>query len=276
MNDVPKILYKYKPFNQYSLQTILTNSIYFPTPIELNDPLDSSPSIKITDAWDANDILYHLRLRDIRTKIEDIFLTEDMHVDLKNEIDVLCTTHAFKSCLDEHIISEEEGYERLISESLVRHLKPGIFSMTEDAKNHLMWSHYADEHKGYCIGYDTTETDSDLIQVKYDNEAGEVAMEDILELIDSNYDQTLGQALFKKVLGVKRKNWAYEKEWRYVIKGSGLRDSKLKIESVTFGLRFCPDIRAMMMQIKSLKGIKFYQVERDHKNYNLTRKIVKL
>jgi len=30
----------------------------------------------------------------------------------------------------------------------------GIFSLSKSKNNLLMWSHYADSHKGYCIGFD--------------------------------------------------------------------------------------------------------------------------
>jgi len=32
--------------------------------------------------------------------------------------------------------------------------KFGVFSMCEENNNHLMWSHYADKHQGFCLEFE--------------------------------------------------------------------------------------------------------------------------
>ncbi len=32
--------------------------------------------------------------------------------------------------------------------------KSGVYSLSKDYKNELLWAYYADSHKGFCIEYD--------------------------------------------------------------------------------------------------------------------------
>lgn len=102
----------------------------------------------------------------------------------------------------------------------------GVVSLSETQHNLLMWAHYANQHKGICIGYDSSLL-SDMkfphfaklpltqkpIKVNYDNK----------KLFDYDYDLNFDSdnALFKsvlqKVLTTKGDDWIYEKEHRFII-----------------------------------------------------------
>ena len=54
-----------------------------------------------------------------------------------------------------------ESYKLEIDEKLSKYLnKTGICSFSRTRKNQLMWAHYADEHKGFCIGFNQRELES--------------------------------------------------------------------------------------------------------------------
>jgi hypothetical protein len=81
----------------------------------------------------------------------------------------------------------------------------------------LMWSHYANNHKGVCIEFeiiDESVINEQLFEVKYSNEL----------LTHNNIEKTsLGHLSLNlnnngKFLVTKFQNWSYEEEWRtYVI-----------------------------------------------------------
>jgi Protein of unknown function (DUF2971) len=55
-----------------------------------------------------------------------------------------------------------------IERELLRRYDKGIVSLAERANCPLMWSHYADQHKGLCIGYSIPEDGvSGLHKVQY-------------------------------------------------------------------------------------------------------------
>jgi len=93
----------------------------------------------------------------------------------------------------------------------------GIFSLTKTKRNLLMWSHYASEHKGIAIGFDTSHPffSNNLHSVNYTNERialsavkGRIRVNGHLQEEFSNND--IGAFLRKPIC------WQYEKEVRMI------------------------------------------------------------
>src|SRR5215469_5085557 len=77
--------------------------------------------------------------------------------------------------------------------------KFGLLCFSEDWVNPLLWSHYADKHRGICLGFDMD--DRALRQVSYVRERPALR----LPLSEENADQ---------LLWTKYWDWKYEQEWR--------------------------------------------------------------
>lgn len=96
-----------------------------------------------------------------------------------------------------------------------RFMEFGVACFTPVWNHALMWSHYAERHKGYCIEYSVREMD--LVQknqglvasfpVQYSSSLPKLC---ITEALFSPH-QTLG-----RMLATKSAEWAYEREWRLV------------------------------------------------------------
>lgn len=101
----------------------------------------------------------------------------------------------------------------------------GIISLSETHRSLLMWAHYANEHKGFCIGVKNNflENDDPLapvlestpihnipVKVKYDTERFEIKYERMpaVELL---------KTILTHQLTVKSDDWMYEKEYRSII-----------------------------------------------------------
>lgn len=87
-----------------------------------------------------------------------------------------------------------------------------ICSLSTDYKNILMWSHYADSHKGCCIELSITSSSWKMYNVKYVNH---------LPNIDEN-------SQVDDILTTKLKFWEYENEVRFLKKIDLNREKKNK------------------------------------------------
>lgn len=175
-----------------------------------------------------------------------------------------------------------------------KHLKPykqsfddyRIACFCEDCKeksqyaiqNNLMWSHYADEHQGFCIEYVFHRDDfrrdkldemtaSRLFKMNY----WDPDTDDPIDFSRLQSDNTLNPAT---AFLTKHKNWSYENEVRllqYKPQEGALRVQyklcdKSKISAIYFGYR-CPNENIQIIK-KLLLGTRtrFYKMEIDYSN----------
>ena len=73
----------------------------------------------------------------------------------------------------------------------------------------MLWSHYADKHKGICFGFDVP--DEMLVRVNY---AGKKLVVDIEKLLDEN---ALNEKTMLKIMTTKFEDWIYENEYRVFV-----------------------------------------------------------
>jgi len=132
----------------------------------------------------------------------------------------------------------------------------GIFSLSRTKLDELLWVHYANDHKGFCIEYDldlllTSDTIKDCFIVSYSAKPKKINFLDIFRK----------RRMMKKNGGNKSLNWKYEKEIRIVTESYGhnyYRPSAVK--SIYFGISMKKDDKESI--VKSLKGknINYYQI----------------
>lgn len=134
--------------------------------------------------------------------------------------------------------------ERRLNDSLYELFKVCCLCTTN--KNRLMWSHYADSHKGICIEYDFSEclrTDCQPMPVYYSDARPkfpwQVAIEQTQEV------QREATIHFINALLTKDEAWSYEKEWRLLIKAEPNVDKipAPPIKCIYLGA-LCPDEQA--------------------------------
>lgn len=103
-----------------------------------------------------------------------------------------------------------------------------VGSLCTSYKNRLMWSHYADSHKGFCIEYDFSEVKGEglLLPVYYSNNRPLFPAQIVSEGIDKCMPELYRQVM----LGILTKDrvWEYENEWRIIV------PAKLGIESMEY------------------------------------------
>jgi len=111
--------------------------------------------------------------------------------------------------------------------------KYGLLCFSEDKYNPVQWAHYADNHKGVCLGFEIDE--KKLRKVKY---VSERLVKETLNQADCN----------EKLLTTKFSHWSYEQERRLIIQNTndsianqGLRfkefDSDMLLKEVYIGCK---------------------------------------
>lgn len=212
----PGILYKYLSINEGTLDIFNHNTILFSDPIEkFNDPFDCRLPFSF-DATFEEIVNYYVRLahkfgqyelsiREINQRAAEFL----HHMQMKDE-----AWNTMRDNLTEMLttVRTEEG----------RPVRIGVLSLTEETENILMYSHYADSHKGVCIGlrinehldyfYDGTKQKRFLRHVNY------IGHYNPPNFFKQNHEENIVWKFF-----TKSNQWEYEKEWRVVCwGGSGI------------------------------------------------------
>jgi len=143
----------------------------------------------------------------------------------------------------------------------------GIYSLSKTFKDELLWAHYADSHKGFCIEYDlelltnsykSFETFS--FPVIYKKKPPEYGIRDI--------NNTKTEQVVQKLAGYKSKRWNYEQEHRIVTGFYGEHPYEPDcLKSIYFGLNIDESEKEIMMERLKGRNIQFYQIIQKHNSY---------
>lgn len=143
----------------------------------------------------------------------------------------------------------------------------GVLCLSEVDDNHLMWSHYAANHSGFCIGFD----ESVLFAMD-----GYIGGGPITYLKDAPLFRFFWDApeLFDKAaVGCKSSAWAYEREHRLMFNHTGIsRFPHAAIKEVIIGCRTYPELRAYAQQHCEEEDVRFFQMTEDFQVYGLTKR----
>lgn len=195
--DCPKFLYKFygwdfdnshddqKKRERFS-NLILHNEVWLSSRLDFNDPYDAYPAFDKDVVRLRNCIDNDLRSRGFsfseRRKILEKLIVEFFRSDARGW----------------------NGYHRALHE-LDSHT--GIFCLTENVREMLMWAHYANSHKGFCLVIDPYEDLDFLVHLN------PVKYSDQRQMVSCAFrdPEDVDKVYFHKALC-----WAYEKEWRFV------------------------------------------------------------
>jgi hypothetical protein len=81
----------------------------------------------------------------------------------------------------------------------------GVLCFSEKKADVLQWAHYADRHKGICLGFDVSGSEGKFGRVQYVTER-------------FPFPKHRDQAFVWKLLSTKSEAWKYEKEWRVFLR----------------------------------------------------------
>lgn len=154
---------------------------------------------------------------------------------------------------DTHSSSDLTGKLDNDKKSLCENIsKCGVLCLSEKDSDLLMWAHYADSHKGYCLKFNHAEIKKRQAALKAFlfkkvSYKKEMPSSDAFSLLDPDIVEFL-----KLFLCTKSSHWCYENEWRIVVDierfSQKLYFDETMLSGVIFGCEMNDD------NIKVIKG----------------------
>ena len=198
-----KVFYKYRPANDFTIALLEKQEMKFSFAEEYNDPFDSKLIMNVDSSTDS--ILQRLERTPIPEKKKQIIRNRIKGGEVTNE-----------------------EYMRLAYEVGKRTIMSTCFA--GDPENLLLWSHYADSHKGICIGIrDCSSTDISAMKFNVEGfctENEEPLSSGLFPVYKVNYSDS-GIVEWKPFEGDiqtfidvhrnKAKCWEYEEEYRLIV-----------------------------------------------------------
>lgn len=233
-------LYKYRAFNEFSLRMLVNREMWLAKPESFNDPFDCAltPGRSKT----TGDQLH--QLSDL---IRELYEPEEA----EKQINEIVERNQIKPV--------EEVEDKSIEKTIIQAKDSGVFSLSEKNDEILMWSHYANNHTGFCVEFERKNIKDNFLshvmcrKVKYTGDYPNLHR--IIDLLDAN--------LFTKAEG-----WKYEAEWRLVAKkGNVALPLPAPITAIYFGLRSSEESIKTVKNILSTDKIKFYTAQRKHGSF---------
>lgn len=245
----PEKIYKYEPMSIQALANLKSESIYFNSPLNFNDPFDCNMALKVTEPY----------VDEIPT-IKKFLLEETKSNNGVSEIEKLSD-------------NEIAAMGMVLAEKYMQDRKTwafnswGICCFSETNDNLLMWSHYSSSGQGFCLEFDCSSDPFNKIQpVKYVDKPPELNFEKLFQ-VDQLY-------LLNALFCTKSVHWSYEKEWRIFYQEANNLKS-YHTASLT-GIYFGPEIEDNFAEIICLilqgqhPNIKFYKGTRSKESYKVT------
>lgn len=242
----PRIIYRYLSMNR-AKSVIADKQLYFTTCDKLNDPFDMIESL----------VDYKMNKDEIKKMVlmKNPFISKK---DLKEHVNI-------------YFSQPGQLYEMHKREWDNGRLKTGVCCFSESPNIPLMWSHYADSHKGVCLGFDIEpfpegDTNKALIQpVNYLDKLVPVR-------VGADNGQAVGHWFF-----TKSKDWSYEKEVRAVFAyKTGLVSFATEcLKEVYFGCRVPDeDIQKItsLLDENNYCNVKCFKMELDNDTLNVIPK----
>lgn len=263
---IPKELYHYRVISKDEnikcnkhVDALKNEKIYLSNPYDFNDPYDSAFSINIEKFKENIKKILKQKLKEqiIDNKIREACVDpncvnnkEIMYKDINIDMGIM------DGFLDEN---QQFFYDNYVK----NRIKFKVSCLSEIPDSILMWSHYANHHQGFCIGYDTSEIEEkikkQLFPVFYH--------ETFFPLI--NIDIT-----DKKLnLLIKYGDWRYEREWRLISDNKFL---PLKPSKIYLGVKFNEENLDYFKDIAREKNCKLYRMEMNYSEYALKAKEINL
>ncbi len=158
-------------------------------------------------------------------------------------------------------INDIKAQGEKLQESLsMKKLRVFTACFCEEKSSLLMWAHYANSHKGFCIGYKF----EDII---YSEEYSVIRSYDMFK----DYDE-----FFLDVWRSKSIEWSYEKEWRLIGEyrknepyEKGQVADMVKPFNVYMGVNIDTEVRNQLMKICRERKINLFQMHLSEKGYRL-------
>jgi len=190
--EFPKVLYKYRSWNNiYNKRFITEREVFMASPNQFEDKFDCKSPVRY-------DLMNHKKAKTVYTRISN--LDENLSRQQKrNRVRELLNK---KDYLKPEF---NDNYQKIYFKGYFERL--GILSLTAENCLDSMWEKYADNHSGFCVGYNSR------ILFNFLGGGGKVAYPHQLPILLPYPIMSREEIRWKQVY-FKEKKWEFEKEYR--------------------------------------------------------------
>lgn len=220
--STPRYLYKYQSVTQHSLGSLINGTVWMSTPASFNDPFDCAINLDLKKLKES--VIHAMELV---TKANNVPMDESLRA-LRPD--------------------DEAAYTQLRESLRAQMQEIGVLCLSETPNEILMWSHYAEYHKGFCIEFKIDET-SPLKAM-----ARPVRYTDVYPSLSlKNMSADAEESFIDVCVYTKASQWSYEKEWRAVMPvGGKLYRAPAAVSAIIFGARMSDTDKRDIYQILRL------------------------
>jgi hypothetical protein len=240
---------------------LLLNQLYFASPVEINDPFD----FKTTHDYTLLDT------DDKRERYVDKLIEQTIEILHQRGIDPQAKKAELMWRLANELEKIQDEYDS--TSHPMTDNRFGVLSLSTKWDSVLMWSHYAVNHQGFCIGYDF-----EKLKCYNRGTAGPVSYRDTYPALDPLDPDPLNEILTKT--HTKAAVWTYEDEYRFTRlweNGNPTIDDRILtipnecISEVILGININPSDQKEIVTTIAQKGISLYQAIRKRRSYGIDR-----
>lgn len=275
--NLPRYIYKFRKFNDYSVANLRDDTVWLCSTDQYNDPYECSASIdeeRISSAsmrLDADKYFFDRlppglspdELRDLRAAADP--RRAFVYMQLRKEPTV--DPGSINTLVSELFAASASIHSKSVAD-FVSTIQKGtkVCSFSDRNDSTVMWGHYADSHRGFCIGYDLTSIRRDdirrrmLFPVVYSND-----LFDVTQYIEKSMEGGPFNNLYGQIAATRKSaDWAYEQEWRLVFPlGASFADRNYRMfkpSGLYIGSRTPPADEAVLLRAAAAKGIPAYRM----------------
>lgn len=249
--SAPGSLYKYYNDNVDRLDAVRTNKMWYSAPCNFNDVFDCEITI------DEESIVKSI----LKLAPGGTHVRKGSHIWRKVQKEINNVSSVFNKL----------------------RVTTGVSCLSELDDSLLMWAHYANNHRGFCVEYDLMEIREQLgftpIPIVYSDDRV------CLHSINPDTVEKDSWAILIRSLSTKSPEWSYENEWRIIRdkascgdkwneikKGALLEMTKPK--SIILGCEAISSFEQKVKEYCSSNKVSLYKMQKDQVEYKLNKRVV--
>ena len=152
------LYYRYRPFSEFSLKELMYDELFFASAEECNDPHECWDFLQFPPDYDKWHRVLELAWKNVDEKVKTPFYDIVCNYLVAKSPVTVCevlSEEFFHPLLEKDCLKNPFSYSLLINlvDFLNTYLKEKRYfvSFSKTPDNYLMWSHYANQHDGFCL-----------------------------------------------------------------------------------------------------------------------------
>ena len=264
--SIPSKIYKFQSFeSEYSIENLKNSEVWFSKPKGLNDPFDCDILVNFMDTDNKEKMLEFFE----KYYFKNLRKSGKEKVEVEEEISTFKRQHFPNGKPDQKASAvAKELFQEFSQKQKESYANMGVGCFTTELANILMWSHYANGHRGFCLEFDTELflssariPDKNLMKVIYSDSYPMLSPTDWYES-----PRRLLEPLY-----TKSKDWISEQEWRLLKKNGnkGFRYNPNALTAIYFGCWATKENIAKITSLPMTPAPRFYKMQRSEKEFKL-------